>query len=148
MMQPRSYILVAEDDEDDQFLLQEAFSECGTDCSLQFVGDGAELMTYLDTCFEDPNCLPSLILLDLNMPKKDGRQTLLEIKQDERLHKIPVVMVTTSKNTEDITFCERAGAAQYVVKPAQFSELVEHADTLLKRWISHSTPHLQVSNNA
>jgi CheY-like chemotaxis protein len=138
MKDTRSYILVAEDDEDDQFLLREAFNECQADCRLEFVGDGAELMNYLDDCLHDPGCLPSLILLDLNMPKKNGRQALLEIKGHEKFQIIPVVMVTTSKNVEDMTFCQQAGAAQYVVKPAQFSELVTHADSLLRQWVARS----------
>jgi DNA-binding response OmpR family regulator len=144
MRNAHSYILVAEDDEDDQFLLREAFSECGADCPLEFVGDGAELMSYLDNRLHDASHLPSLILLDLNMPKKNGRQVLLEIKQHEYLQRIPVVMVTTSKNVEDITFCEQAGAADYVVKPAQFSELVERADGLLRRWISRQVNSVSI----
>ena len=122
-------ILMAEDDPDDRFLVQEAFREIGSCGDLRFVEDGEELMQYLGRAgkYADPmlSPRPALILLDLNMPKKDGRQALVEIKTDPDLQKIPVVVWTTSDEREDKAECEKAGASSFITKPLKYSELVD-----------------------
>lgn len=122
-------ILMAEDDPDDRFLIQEAFRELGRCSDLRFVEDGEELMQYLGRSgkYADPalSPRPTLILLDLNMPKKDGRQALVEIKTNPDLQKIPVVVWTTSNEREDKAQCRKAGASSYVTKALKYSELVE-----------------------
>src|SRR5690554_5967749 len=96
--QPR--ILIAEDDPDDQLMLQDAFEETCKHCQLRFVSDGVELMGLL---LDEVNAvpLPDLLLLDLNMPLKDGRQALVEIRSEPALQQLPTVILTTSKNDED-----------------------------------------------
>ena len=131
-------ILMAEDDPDDRFLVQEALRELGSCGDLRFVEDGEELMQYLGRSgkYVDPmlSPRPALILLDLNMPKKDGRQALVEIKRDPDLQKIPVVVWTTSNEMEDKTQCRKAGASSYVTKPLRYSELVEAVREIIMQY--------------
>jgi CheY-like chemotaxis protein len=107
--------LIAEDDPDDRFLIKEAFQESLLTNSLYFVQDGVELLDYLrrQGKFANPVDAPpaDLILLDLNMPRKDGREALAEIKSDPHLRYIPVVVLTTSKAEEDIMRSYDIGAA-------------------------------------
>src|SRR4030043_1739539 len=107
-------ILMAEDDADDTFLLAETLRSVGCEGELRSVKDGAELMDYLNRQgkYADPELspLPVLLLLDLNMPRKDGRQALREIKADPDLKKIPIVIWTTSDLPEDKVQCREAGA--------------------------------------
>ncbi len=114
-------VLMAEDDPDDRFLMEQAFLEIGNHADLPFVEDGEELMHYLRRSgkYADPTCSPrpALIFLDLNMPRKDGRQALLEIKTDPDLGKIPVAIWTTSEEVEDRIQWEIAGADVFVTKP-------------------------------
>src|ERR1700709_293059 len=101
------FILVAEDDSDDRFLLQTAFKEKGYDDKLEFVENGVELIEYLSNIHNHPynNNYPYFILLDLNMPKKDGREALKEIKQHPVFKKIPIIVFTTTKNESEIKRC-------------------------------------------
>jgi CheY-like chemotaxis protein len=121
-------VLMAEDDPDDRFLIEQAFLELQSRASLRFVEDGEELISYLVRSgkYTDPSLSPrpSLILLDLNMPKKDGREVLFEIKKDPELQKIPVVVWTTSNEIEDKIECQKAGASKYVTKPIDYARLV------------------------
>jgi CheY-like chemotaxis protein len=132
-------ILIAEDDFDDRLLLEEAFSSYKDVCELFFVRDGEELMEYLHRRgqYSDPDSspVPGLILLDLNMPKKDGRQALSEIKDDAGLKEIPLVVWTTSALEEDKIRCLGAGADAYVTKPSSFHELNEAIKTLYTDWL-------------
>jgi CheY-like chemotaxis protein len=121
-------ILVAEDDPDDRLLLKEALFESGLDAVLQFVEDGEALMAYLDRCSSQPSGRlprPSLVVVDLNMPKKDGREALAEIKARGIHRKIPVVILTTSNAEEDISYCYDNGAHAYITKPTSFKQWVE-----------------------
>jgi CheY-like chemotaxis protein len=133
-------ILMAEDDPDDRFILGQAFRELGTGGDLRFVEDGEELMNYLRRSgkYADPTLfpLPALILLDLNMPKKDGRQALLEIKADPDLRGIPVAIWTTSEEKEDRIQCQKAGADVYVTKPVGYTELVNSIRKVVTRYSS------------
>ena len=115
-------ILVAEDDADDRFLIQTAFEEKGYTDKLEFVENGVELISYLDK--NTGNDMPRIILLDLNMPKKDGRQVLKELKQHQLFKRIPIVVFTTTKNEKEITRCYDLGANTYIVKPTTFDELL------------------------
>ncbi len=133
------YILVAEDDADDRFLLETAFAENGFKGKLEFVENGVELLEYLRNLKIDANNdhpLPGFILLDLNMPKKDGREVLKEIKEDPRFKKIPVIVFTTTKNENEINRCYELGANTYVVKPVGFENLVKTIEDIRSYWFS------------
>lgn len=131
-------ILMADDDPDDRFITKEAFKEAGLINDLRFVEDGEELMDYLyqrGKYHDAKNApRPGLILLDLNMPKKDGREALQEIKADESLRRIPVVVLTTSKTEEDIICTYKLGANSFITKPIAFEEFVTMIYTLLNYW--------------
>ena len=120
------YILVAEDDLDDRYLLKAAFEENGYHDELKFVDNGFELMDYLNSCLVDkeyPN-LPQFILLDMNMPKKDGNEALKEIKQHPALKKIPIVIFSTTRNETEMKRCYDMGAIAYITKPNSFGDLL------------------------
>lgn len=133
------YILVAEDDADDRFLLETAFAENGSGETLTFVENGVELLEYLrnvktGTQPINDNQLPGFILLDLNMPKKDGREVLKEIKDDPYFKKIPVIVFTTTKNENEVNRCYELGANTYVVKPVGFEKLVKTIEDIRSYW--------------
>ncbi|MGI0492091.1 response regulator [Alkalinema pantanalense CENA528] len=131
-------ILVAEDDEDDRFLMQEALEENRLANDLHFVVDGEELMDYLlhRGAYHDPKTAPrpSLILLDLNMPRKDGREALKEIKADPELRQIPIVVLTTSKAEEDILRTYDLGVSSFIAKPVVFESMVQIMKMLGTYW--------------
>ena len=128
-------ILVAEDDPDDQILLRDAFEERLADCKLCFVSNGVELMDRLKhrTSKPDP-VLPDLLLMDLNMPLKDGRQSLREIRSNPGLRHLPTVVMTTSKSEEDRSYCLSHGADAFIVKPASYTDLLDIVDSLRGYW--------------
>ena len=132
-------ILMADDDRDDCLLVKDAFKESRLANDLRFVEDGEELMDYLyhRGKYADAKISPKpgLILLDLNMPRKDGREALGEIKSDHDLRSIPIVVLTTSKQEEDILRSYDVGANSYVTKPVTFKELVEVMKSLGKYWL-------------
>lgn len=131
-------ILVADDDADDRLLIQDAFEESRLGNPVDFVEDGVELMDYLHKRgnYEiADHCLPGIILLDLNMPRKDGRTALKEIKQDPAFKKIPIVILTTSKSEEDILRTYDLGVNSFITKPVTFDQLVEVARVVAKYWI-------------
>ncbi len=131
-------ILIADDDEEDRLLIQDAFEESKIANPIQYVEDGEELMDYLyrKGKYSDENKfpLPGIVLLDLNMPKKDGREALKEIKSDSKLRKIPVIVLTTSKAEEDIVRSYELGVNSFITKPVSFKGLVEVIQTLSKYW--------------
>lgn len=132
-------ILMADDDEDDRLLAFDALKEGRVLNNLYCVEDGVELLEYLrrEGKFADPQTSPrpSLILLDLNMPRMDGREALQEIKADPKLRGIPVVILTTSKEEEDMFRGYDLGAASYITKPVNFEGLVELMQVLGRYWI-------------
>ena len=132
-------ILMADDDADDRLMTKEAFEESRLKNDLRFVEDGVELLDYLKRRgkYADPasSPRPGLILLDLNMPKKDGREALQEIKADPNLKSIRVVILTTSKAEEDIYRTYNLSAASYITKPVTFSGMAEVIKTLGKYWL-------------
>jgi CheY-like chemotaxis protein len=131
-------ILTAEDDPDDCILVQDAFRESGQTDQLYFVKDGIQLLQYLrrQDSYAKPAAAPrpDLILLDLNMPRKDGRESLAEIKADPSLRGIPVVVLTTSSAEEDVLRTYDLGAAGYITKPDTFQALVEIIKGLKRYW--------------
>ena len=132
-------ILMADDDPDDRQLTREAFEENHLANDLRFVEDGEELLDYLNRrgkyAAEGAAPVPGLILLDLNMPRKDGREALREIKADPRLKNIRVVILTTSKAEEDVIRSYDLSAASYITKPVTFESLVDVVKTLGKYWL-------------
>lgn len=131
-------ILMADDDPDDRRLTQEALEESRLANDLRFVENGEELLDYLHRvgkyAGDNVSPRPGLILLDLNMPRKDGRTALKEIKSDAELRQIPVVILTTSKEDEDIYRSYDLGVNSYIVKPVTFEALVDILQTLEKYW--------------
>ncbi len=131
-------ILMADDDADDRRLTQEAFEEGRLINDLRFVENGEQLMDYLrkQGAYAPPadTPRPGLILLDLNMPRKDGRTVLKELKSDPHLRQIPVCVLTTSKADEDIYKSYDLGVNSYIVKPVTFEALVDILQTLEKYW--------------
>lgn len=131
-------ILMADDDADDRQLTREALEDARLINDIRFVENGEELLDYLHrrgkyaAPADAPR--PGLILLDLNMPRKDGRVVLKEIKQDPELRTIPVVVLTTSKSDEDIYRSYDLGVNSYIVKPVTFEALVDILQTLEKYW--------------
>ena len=119
-------ILLAEDDDDDYLLVQKALKQSDLDNQLKRVENGEVLMQYLQksTLNEPAYPRPDMILLDLNMPRKDGREALREIKQNDDLHDIPVIVFTTSKAAEDIAYSYETGVNSYISKPVEFKELI------------------------
>lgn len=132
------FILIAEDDFDDRFLLQTAFKEKGYNDNLEFVENGVELLEYLSNIHNNSSDqgYPYFILLDLNMPKKDGREALKEIKQHPVFKKIPVIIFTTTKNETEIKRCYELGANTYVVKPVSFEDLTKVLHDIRTYWFN------------
>ncbi|HXH70872.1 MAG TPA: response regulator [Pyrinomonadaceae bacterium] len=133
------HILMADDDEDDRRSFAKAWKNARATNPIHFVNDGEELIDYLHHRgkFADlPDwARPGLILLDLNMPKKDGREALREIKADPNLRQIPVVVLTTSKAEEDVYRTYDLGANSFITKPVTFTSMVELVQILGKYWI-------------
>lgn len=130
-------ILMAEDDPDDRILMKEALLENNIVNRLSFVEDGAELLDYLykkGRFASQETVRPGLILLDLNMPKLDGREALKRIKSDPDLKRIPVIILTTSNAEEDVTKSYDLGVNSYISKPSKFSDLVQVASQIGNYW--------------
>jgi CheY-like chemotaxis protein len=131
----RVTILMADDDEDDRQLAHDAFLEAEVDGQMRFVADGQELLDYLRAHQHQlgPEW-PGIVLLDLNMPRKDGRETLAEIKGDSDLCEIPVVVLTTSRDQEDVSRAYCAGASSFISKPTSHAGLVDVMRHLQQYW--------------
>ena len=132
-------VLVADDDEDDRGYIRKAWEKSRAVNELRFVRDGEELTEYLNHSgrYSDPASAPrpAVILLDLNMPKKDGRESLREIRADPELRRIPIIVLTTSKADEDICRSYDLGANSYITKPVTFGALVDVLQVLGRYWI-------------
>ena len=132
-------ILVADDDADDRQLVREAFEEAKVLNDIRFVHDGVELLDYLHRrgAYADPAASPrpGLILLDLNMPRMDGREALGRIKDDRNLRHIRVIIMTTSKAEQDIVRSYNLMASSYITKPVTFESLVDVVRTIGKYWL-------------
>ncbi len=131
---------MADDDEDDRMLAQDALRASGARATLRFVSDGVELLAYLRIATGENSgetgeaLLPDLLLLDLNMPRLDGRAALIEIKNHPRLRKLPVVVLTTSNAPADIDASYAGGANSYITKSVTFQGLVDTMRNLGHYW--------------
>ncbi len=132
-------ILMADDDEDDRRAVAKAWKTSRAANPIEFVNDGEQLMDYLQRrgpySSLPAGSRPGLILLDLNMPKKDGREALMEIKADPNLRQIPVIVLTTSKAEEDVYRTYDLGANSFITKPVTFTALVELVQSIGNYWI-------------
>ena len=133
-------ILICDDDEDDRLLTQRALDDAHISNNVQFVEDGEQLLDYLYQRGEYSGETgkaprPGLILLDLNMPKMDGREALKVIKGDKTLHDIPVVVLSTSRLDEDIVRSYQLGVNSFITKPVTFAGFVEAMNVLGRYWL-------------
>lgn len=134
-MVDNAMIIIAEDDVDDRFLVKAAFEESGYTGTLMFAENGVELLDLLNGPVKETGQVPHLILLDLNMPKKDGRESLKEIKNNPSLRKIPVVIFSTTNNAQEMARCYELGANSYITKPNSFEQLIKILSTIRQYWI-------------
>ncbi len=134
-------ILVAEDDADDRFLIKKAMEESGAGETIDFVENGVELMDHLNNIKTEKIATnyPKFILLDLNMPKMDGREALETIKLNKDFKKIPVIVFSTTKNQIEVKRCYDLGANTYIVKPVNFDSLVAIIQDLREYWFNTAT---------
>ncbi len=131
-------ILIADDDADDRMFLEQAMRQNGYDQEIRFVEDGEELMEYLKRQgrYNELNApWPNMLILDLNMPRKNGFQALSEIKDDPKLRRLPVIVMTTSSADEDVVKTYNLGVNSFVTKPFNFNRLVEMVGTLKTYWM-------------
>jgi CheY-like chemotaxis protein len=131
-------ILIADDDADDRELIRAAFDESSTQHHINFVENGEELLHYLNRkghyADETLHPFPQIILLDLNMPRKDGREALRELKADNVFKSIPVIILTTSMEEKDIVRSYELGVNSFIIKPVTYSGLVEFTRVLGEYW--------------
>ena len=128
-------ILLADDDEDDRMMTEDAFRRHRLANEFHAVVDGEELMDFLKRRGKHKDApRPGIVLLDLNMPRKDGREALREIKEDPELRTIPIVVLTTSREEEDILRTYGLGASSYIQKPVGFDSLVRIVEALGNYW--------------
>lgn len=132
-------ILVADDDADDRMLIDEAFEESLLQNPVHFVEDGEQLLEYLrregEYAKHEGTAYPGVILLDLNMPRMDGRTALAKIKEDPELCRIPVVILTTSKAEEDIIRTYGLGVSSFITKPVTFEGLIDVVKAIGHYWV-------------
>lgn len=133
-------ILIADDDPDDRLLMKEAFEERCPQSQVWFAHDGIQLVRVLNRKASPignarmPYTWPDLIILDLNMPLKDGREVLREIKSNQSFRTIPTIIMTTSADDDDIRHCYDTGANSYIIKPSGYSELLDVVSSLTSYW--------------
>jgi CheY-like chemotaxis protein len=134
----RRTILMADDDGEDCALVGDALRETNHPCDLHFVHNGEELFDYLRRQGEYEHIAnaprPDLILLDLKMPRKDGRETLMDLKNDPQWRTIPVIVLTTSTASADVNFCYDAGVNSYITKPSSYRKLVAILESITRYW--------------
>ena len=130
--------LVADDDIDDRLLISDAFAKCQPDFGLDLVEDGEEALQFLrrQGDYQDLKSapLPDVIILDLNMPRKDGRAVLKEIKKDPRLQVIPVIVLTTSRADDDVVSLYELGASSFITKPISYENLCKVVSGMCHYW--------------
>ena len=132
-------ILIADDDADDRYLLQTAFNEKGFREKITFVENGVDVLNFLVQIKNGDNAVksyPRFVLLDLNMPKKDGREVLKEMKEHPEFKSIPVIIFTTTKNENEIRRCYELGANTYIVKPVSFDALLRVVEDIRSYWMN------------
>ncbi len=135
---PCRTMLMVDDDGEDCIFVRDALREIGRSCDFRCVHNGEELFDYLrhQGEYEEGRNVPppDVILLDLRMPRKNGRETLQELKADPHWRQVPVVVLTTSRAAEDVKFCYDMGVNSYITKPATYRELVEIVRILTQYW--------------
>ena len=132
-MKTSHHILIVDDDTDDREIIRDAFVHIASENEYIFLENGDKLIEYLE--LNQSGNLPSLILLDLNMPGKDGRETLKEIKTDARYHHIPTIVFTTSSSHRDRIMAYDLGANCFITKPDTFNKLTDLASSIVKLWL-------------
>ena len=139
----RLVLVMVDDDEDDCILVNEALKVACSGCTFRCVGDGEEMLEYMHRSgrYKDvQSCpVPDLILLDLNMPRMGGREVLKKLKTDPRFRAIPVIILTTSRELDDVKACYDLGANSYITKQPSFDEVVSSIKTLMEYWIEVAT---------
>jgi CheY-like chemotaxis protein len=128
-MSQKPFILIADDDQEDRYLLRTAFEEIGLSNDIYLVENGLQVFKYLETSIEDTS-MPSLIVLDLNMPILNGMETLSRLKAHSLFKNIPVIMFTTSIHEVEKAKCLEIGAADFIKKPARFQQTITTAKYL------------------
>ena len=139
----RVVLMMVDDDEDDCLLVRDAIKDASVDCNFRSVQDGVELWDYLNRKGRYGESAaaprPDIILLDLNMPRMDGREVLERLKSDPRFRGIPVVILTTSRDQEDVRLCYNLGANSYVTKQPSFEGIISTIKTLMEYWLEVAT---------
>lgn len=135
MMHDKPVVLVGEDDPADQDLIRRALSK--GQVSLQLVSDGEEVLDYVDSASKgtDGHRRPDLIIVDLNMPRLDGRQVLDHLMRDQRVHRVPIIVFSSSDRAADITACYDAGCVSYVVKPTDLEPFMGAVNLVVAYWL-------------
>ena len=133
-MKIKSAILIADDDSDDCYLIQLAFKDCNIDNPIVFFKNGLEVMQYIQKKSDNEI---ALIILDLNMPKMDGKITLSKIKTNPSWKRVPVVVLTTSTSKQDIGDCYDSGANGFISKPSSYDDLQNVVKAMSKMWLSY-----------
>jgi CheY-like chemotaxis protein len=132
-MKRKHRILIVDDDADDREIIRDAFMSALDEQEYVFIENGDKLLEYLEQAGEGET--PSLIMLDLNMPGKDGRETLKEIKNDSRFHHIPTIVFTTSSSMRDKQMVYNLGANCFITKPDTFNKLIEMTTSISRLWL-------------
>jgi CheY-like chemotaxis protein len=129
---PDPFLLLIDDDFDDFLLIEEALEEIDFACTIHAIMDPVQVFPYLASL--DKYKYPDLILLDLNLPKINGKKILTRLKNDEKFMRIPVVMLTTSGAEEDIKYCFKHGCNSYIIKPSKFEDLIQKLHSIKRYW--------------
>ena len=132
-MKRKHSIVIVDDDADDREIIRDAFESTINEQEYIFIENGDKLLAYLAE--QNNTTTPSLIMLDLNMPGKDGRETLKEIKTNTRFHHIPTIVFTTSSSQRDKQIVYELGANCFITKPDTFNKLIDLADCISKLWL-------------
>ena len=137
----KPYILIAEDDVDDRYLMKTALFDSGITEEVTYVENGVEVIGHLESIEKKNGILnyPKFIILDLNMPKMDGREVLKRLKTNEVYKKIPVIVFSTTKNQIEVNRCYDLGANTYVIKPMSYNTLVDTVKQICNYWFKIAT---------
>jgi two-component system response regulator len=137
----KPYILIAEDDVDDRYLMKTALTDSGVTEEVTYVENGVEVIGHLEAVGKKNGIInyPKFIILDLNMPKMDGREVLKRLKTNEVYRKIPVIIFSTTKNQLEVNRCYDLGANTYVIKPMSYETLVDTVKQICNYWFRTAT---------
>ncbi|MFN8288205.1 MAG: response regulator [Chitinophagales bacterium] len=147
-MDSKFTVLIADDDNDDKLLVRKAFAEFGHDNAVIAVNDGLDLINYLEEALNGEKSIPSLIMLDLNMPRIDGKAALAHIKSSDEFRHIPVAIFSTSNQEDEVRKCYQLGANCYISKPDSFGRLVTLMQNLYRFWFESASLPKSVDGHA